>query len=93
VNYIKRLQKENKAKDAKIEALEEGLHSIESYLSLPKFREEYRFAGYANVSDIFLRIAEVRRAADDAENDALAPEPPPEPEPRRPYLNSLRTDR
>jgi hypothetical protein len=66
VNYIKRLQKENKAKDAKIEALEEGLHSIESYLSLPKFREEYRFAGY---------------------------EPPPEPEPRRPYLNSLRTDR
>ncbi len=67
MNYIKRLQKENEAKDAKIKALEEGLQSIENYLSLPKFREEHKFAGYVNVSDVFLRITELRRAADDAE--------------------------
>lgn len=80
MNYIKRLQKEAKAKDTKIAALEEGVRSIEAYLSLPKFREEHKFSGSVNVSDIFLRIEEVRRAADDAEIEVLdAPEAPKPP--------------
>lgn len=54
--YINTLQEENAALKAEIAGLREGIGRLESYLSLPKFREDPT----VQVSDIFLRLEEIK---------------------------------
>lgn len=70
MNYIKRLKKEGREKDAKIEALENGLRGLLSYIDSEKFRTG-ELRGYVNVADITLRVRETFSAAEEATEEAV----------------------
>jgi hypothetical protein len=72
MNYIKRLQREAKAKEARIQATESGLRELAAYLTSPKFRSGSDLDGYVNVQDVLDRIEGTRSAAETAELEALA---------------------
>lgn len=60
MNYIKRLEGEKKdAQEAREKALE-ALQELEVYLDSAKFRCGDDLDGYVNVSDVVLRLREIR---------------------------------
>lgn len=61
-NYIHQLQDELAYKTAALDAILEGIASIETYLNLPKFYPDTT----VQRSDIFLRLEETRSQATDA---------------------------
>jgi hypothetical protein len=69
MNYIKRMKKEAKEKDAQIEALEKGLSGILAYIGSDKFRTG-ELQGYVNVIDIELRVRETLDSALVAKEEA-----------------------
>lgn len=64
MNFIKSLQNDSKIKDNTIIAATEGLNSLLSYLSSPKFYDDTT----VQVGDVICRIKEIKSAMLDAEN-------------------------
>lgn len=71
MNYIKRLKRENEAKQARIDRLEAALTDLDVYLTSNKFHSGHELDGYVNVKDIILRTTEGRQAARDEERAIL----------------------
>lgn len=71
MNYIKRLQLRNKAKQARIDELENSLSSLRGYLESHKFNCGDELDSYVQISDVLLRIAEAKNSACDAELTVL----------------------
>lgn len=69
MNYIKKLQKENHAKDAEIMGLRCTILDLLSYLSLDKFQPPN---DYVHIQDVFLRIREGLSRTDEAADNARA---------------------
>ena len=67
MNYIKRLENEIKEKRAEIVGLRAGLQDLREYLSLPKFQNDTT----VQVFDIFARITDCYRIADELVNDQI----------------------
>lgn len=61
-----KLHEQLKVKNAIIKAYEEGIEEIRSYLSLPKFHWP---DNQVNISDIFLRVNELKNHINDIEVD------------------------
>ena len=59
MNYIKKLQLDNRRAAAELKALEDGMTALRVYLSSPKFHEDTT----VQVSDIFLRLDEMKSAS------------------------------
>ncbi len=57
--YVRQMDAERRAAKAELEALEQGLSDLVSYLHTPKFAPPNR---YVNVEDVLLRIGEARSA-------------------------------
>tara|TARA_R110000803_G_scaffold183400_1_gene245744 strand:- start:568 stop:774 length:207 start_codon:yes stop_codon:yes gene_type:complete len=62
MNYIKQLQAQVKSQDVELTSIYESLQEIQRYLSLPKFESDTT----VQVSDIFLRINELKHNATNA---------------------------
>lgn len=60
MNYIQRLQAENKDQAEEIERLKEGLHSLLRYVQSSKFDGPNPEDGLVNTADIVLRIREIQ---------------------------------
>jgi hypothetical protein len=62
MNYITRLQSENAALTAELEALRSGLTDLRSYLASDKFATD----STVQVADVFNRLRDAENAATDA---------------------------
>jgi cell division protein FtsB len=63
MNFIQKLQAENKAKAAQVETLRGGFDDLRAYMALPKFASGDRLDGYVNIGDVLLRLREIEQAA------------------------------
>ena len=61
MNYIKRLEYENKKLAAEIVGLRTGITDLKKYLNSPKFHNE----PWVNIQDIFLRLDEYEQRTTD----------------------------
>jgi|WetSurMetagenome_2_1015567.scaffolds.fasta_scaffold433188_1 hypothetical protein len=63
MNHIKHLMEENKRLEGVVGQLEEGINEVLKYVSSEKFRSDDRseLYQYVNVSDIILRLNEVKQ--------------------------------
>jgi hypothetical protein len=60
MNYIKRLQEENKGLKANIENAETVIQDMQRYLNSNKFRCGDELDQYININDILTRLNEVK---------------------------------
>ena len=67
MNYIKRLEQENRALTAELEGLREGIRDLRIYLDLPKFSSDSR----VERGDIYLRLEDAENLASEAANRAV----------------------
>ena len=58
MNYIKKLEMENKELKAEIERMREGMQEIRIYIASPKFTSA-PLEDYVNTGDIEMRLSEV----------------------------------
>lgn len=57
MNYIKKLEQENKEKDEKIEEIQDTINELRRYLNSDKFQAEQNdLQGYVNIKDVLTRL-------------------------------------
>ena len=74
MNYIKRLQRENKALKAELAGLREGLRHLRGYLDLPKYSNGNSLV---ERNDIHLRLEDAESLAGERANEAVRAEQEP----------------
>jgi hypothetical protein len=65
MNHIHKLQAQVRSLKAEQQALQQGITNLVAYLQSNKFRSGDSLDGYVNVQDVFNRIADARREAND----------------------------